>query len=597
MRSWRVLRRLLALLCCLAACGVAAAPARAQPESPREPQSERVAAYRVVVEAPKELREMLREGLKLVRWQDDPQMTLELLQRLAEESVKEAAEAVATRGYFAAKVGYEIDRSKEPWTVVVRVEPGERTRVTLVDLGFTGPAASDRKAQDVFRRIRREWPLRKGEVFTQQAWEEAKRDAVRKLSALRYAAARVASSEAKVDPEKRSAELRLQLDSGPAFRFGPLEVSGTRRYPETVVANLSPVKPGDEYDRDLLVLYSRRLLETGYFAGARVDVTPDPRQADSAPVRAAVIEGSSQRIETGLSYNTDTAIRFETRYRDVDVLDSAYRLKSELRLDSKIQQARVDLDSPPSSGARWRNYFASVSESTIQEETNTGLAFGVSQNYATSAAPSALIASVHIEEQRVSGQLADHRHALYLGFRRTYRRTDDLVSPRLGYLATVTAGGAAPGLATREFLRGTASLSLFFPLGRQDDLSLRGEAGSVFSNSRSGIPSAFLFRTGGDQTIRGYAFESIGVRQGDAVLGGRYLAWGSVELTHWVSEAWGIAGFTDAGDAWDGERFNPAVGVGGGARFRTPIGPVRIDLAYGEQTRSYRVHFSVGLIF
>jgi translocation and assembly module TamA len=194
--------------------------------------------------------------------------------------------------------------------------------------------------------------------------------------------------------------------------------------------------------------------------------------------------------------------------------------------------------------------------------------------------------------------VTDNRYAIYFGYRRSFRRTDDLILPRAGYLGTAEVGGAPPGLATREFLRILAGASLLMPIGRTGDLLVRGQAGSVVAKTREGIPTTFLFRTGGDQTVRGYAFESLGVRQADAIVGGRRLAWGSVEYTHWVGEGWGVGAFVDAGNAWDeGLSFDPAVGYGVGARLRTPIGPIRADLAYGQKTSEWRLHFSVGYTF
>ena len=98
--------------------------------------------------------------------------------------------------------------------------------------------------------------------------------------------------------------------------------------------------------------------------------------------------------------------------------------------------------------------------------------------------------------------------------------------------------------------------------------------------------------------MRGYPFESLGVETGTAIVGGRYLAVGSAEYTHWFGENWGLAAFIDAGDAWDDpKRFEPAIGTGFGVRFRTPVGPVRADLAYGHETSQWRIHFSVGVVF
>ena len=554
--------------------------------------------YRLTVEAPnRELRELLARGLQLARWQDDAQLTPALLRRLVDEGAAEAREALAAQGYFSARVSSRIDLESTPWSVVLQVEPGARTLVGHTEISFTGPGATDPEARSLLNTVRREWQLRPGMPFTQVDWNEAKRDAVRKLGAWRYAAARLAASHARVDPETARATLEVTLDTGPPHAFGAVEVRGHKRYPEEIVANLSPVRPGAVYDREVIELYTRRLLATNYFAGARVGLAPDVTDPGAAPVHATVIEGSSQSIEGGISYNTDSGVRLEASHRNVDIFNSAWRGKALLRLDQLTQEARYELDSPPRRGATWWSGFTGAKNSLIQQEENTEFSVGIAHNWAGWGAPSALVASAHSEEQRISGLAVDHRHAVYFGVRVGFRDTDDIVQPRSGYFGLITAGGAPEALATRSFTRGTARGTVLVPLARNDDLQLRAEGGVVVARARTGIPSTFLFRTGGDTTIRGYDFESLGVRQSDAVLGGRYLATASVEYTHWFGPSWGLAAFADGGNAWDEGRFEPVLGVGGGARFRTPIGPVRIDVAYGEENESWRLHFSVGFVF
>ena len=554
--------------------------------------------YRVEIDAPRELAEALRQGLNVVRWQHDPQMTPEQLRRLADEALREARETAATEGYFSARVAVSIDEAAKPWIVRLTVELGERTQVGEVDLRFSGPAVDDGEARALFSKVRETWSLRRGEPFRQADWDAAKRRAVRELAAWRYAAARVADSRALVDPETRRATLMVELASGPPFRFGELRVSGTRRYSDALVENLSPFRAGEVYDRDKLLVYQRRLLESGYFVSVQADIAPEEGQAEAAPVRVAVIEGNTQHVESGVGYSTDAGPRVELRYSNHDVFDSAWRFHSDLRLDQKIQNLQLGFDSPPRPRGRWNSYFARARQADIQNEFTRELAAGVSHNWGAELAPSALILSGHLEEQRVAGDVTDNRHALYAGFRRSFRKTDDYVYPRSGYMATFELGGAPPALASRQFLRGVVSGLFFIPFGRSGDLLLRGQAGRVIANAREGIPTSFLFRTGGDQTVRGYAFESLGVRQGDAVVGGRRYAVAGAEYTHWLGESWGIAGFVDAGNAWDDTTlFKAALGVGVGARFRTPIGPIRADIAYGEETRAPRLHFSVGYTF
>ena len=421
---------------------------------------------------------------------------------------------------------------------------------------------------------------------------------MRELASWRYAAPQIVQSEALIDAAAHRARLIVEIASGPAFRFGQLSVTGTRRYPEDIVKNFSPVKAGDVYDRDKLILYQRRLLESGYFASVQAEIDAQPAVADAAPLRIAVLEASSQHVEAGVGYNTDVGPRLELRYSNQDVFDSNWRFRSALRLDQKIQDLQLDFDTPPRPGGTWNNFFGRAKQQDIQNEKTRELAVGVQHNFGSTPAPTALIVSAHHEEQEVLGDVADTRNAIYFGARKQFRRTDALVSPRQGYVATFEVGGSPSPLATREFLRAVASASLFFPVGRSADLLLRGQAGAVLSHAREGIPSTFLFRTGGDQTVRGYAFESLGVQQGQAIVGGRRLTVGSAEYIFWVAENWGIATFVDAGNAWDsGVRPSLATGYGVGARFRTPIGPIRADIAYGERNREYRLHFSVGYGF
>ncbi|MGE3376533.1 MAG: autotransporter assembly complex family protein [Vicinamibacteria bacterium] len=555
-------------------------------------------AYDVDIEAPPELADALREGLDIVRWQGDPQMSPELLRRLAEEAVADAREAAAAEGYFSAEAAASIDEGAQAWRVSLRVVPGERTRVAAIDIGFRGPVATDPDAGEALARVRRAWPLRTGAPFRQADWEDAKLRAVAELSAWRYAAARVASSEARIDPATREARLSVTLESGPAFRFGEVRVSGTSRYDPALVENMSPVRAGEDYERAALLVYQRRLAETGYFASVQVDVDSRPEVAAAAPVRVAVLEAPAKHVESGLSYNTDVGVRLQLRYSDQDLRDAAWRLRTGFAVDSKIQELQLDLDSPPQRGARWNNYFARLARTDIQNEIARSFALGVAHNFGTDVAPSAAIVSWHLEDQRTGTTLTDSRHAVYAGLRRNFRRTDDVVDPRSGYFGHVEIGGGLPEASSQSFLRAVAHASYVLPQGRRSELLLRAQGGVVRADARAGIPTTFLFRTGGDRTVRGYAFESIGVAEGDAIVGGRRLFVASVEYTHWVSERWGAAAFVDSGDAWDdGERFDPVVGHGLGVRLRTPIGPARVDIAYGRETRDYRLHLSIGYVF
>jgi translocation and assembly module TamA len=197
-------------------------------------------------------------------------------------------------------------------------------------------------------------------------------------------------------------------------------------------------------------------------------------------------------------------------------------------------------------------------------------------------------------------QNADSRraHALYFEYGRAWRRVDDLLSPSSGYVLNAQVGGAPPGVSTAGFGRGLAQVAGWIPIDPKTQLLLKAEAGAVIASSSRDVPGPLLFRTGGDTTVRGYAYLSLGPREGDATVPGRYYAIGTAEIVHWFAPTWGLATFIDAGNAADSVRdLKPVYGYGVGARLRTPIGPFRFDVAYGEATKTVRMHLSVGLSF
>ncbi len=200
--------------------------------------------------------------------------------------------------------------------------------------------------------------------------------------------------------------------------------------------------------------------------------------------------------------------------------------------------------------------------------------------------------------QEPEGAEPSSAHALYVDAQHIWRRIDDLVAPTKGWILDLSAGAGVPGISTRGFGRFVARLAAWYPPNNDWQLSGKAEAGAVLGASRQEVPPTLLFRTGGDTTVRGYAYESLGVKDGLATVPGRYYVLASAEVTRWINATWGIATFLDAGNAFDDVHdFTVALGYGVGARVRTPIGPFRFDVAYGQDSRQVRIHFSVGLAF
>ena len=143
------------------------------------------------------------------------------------EATDETRNAAAAEGFFSPTITVTIDRQADPAVVKLAVVPGEPTRITSVQISVTGPATTDAPlGTDAIAKLTRDWGLAQGEIFRQPAWTAAKTKAVATMEASPYAAAKITHSEASIDPEHRSADLVVDIDSGPPFRFGNLDITG-----------------------------------------------------------------------------------------------------------------------------------------------------------------------------------------------------------------------------------------------------------------------------------------------------------------------------------------------------------------------------------
>jgi len=554
--------------------------------------------YRVDVVAPGPIAAAIRSAVDLVRWQDFEDMTELLLERLVRDAVPQAAEAAATQGHFSAAIDVAVDRSTTPVTVRLGVDPGPVTTIRSVDLTVDGPADTVPQGAAAIARLRERWSLPVGEPFQQEAWTAAKQGAVATLAASPFAAARLTASQALVDPPQRAADLSVTIDSGPPFRIGRIDVRGLQRYTPQVIEHFANIQPGDLYDGEALDTYIRRLLASGYFASVQAAIDTDPAQADAATLSVSVIEAPARRVEAGLGYSTNTEFRASFTYNDMNVNGRGLQMYTTLRIESLVQQATARFVLPPRAGG-WIDTFGAGAERTDIENliTRTASVTWRRNSLAERRRP-AFGLGMYVDEQTPFAQPSVASHALYADAEYTWRSVDNLLDPTKGWMANVQAGWGIPGASTEQFGRTIGKLAAWWPLSPKDDLIGRAEMGAVLASSREGIPSVFLFRTGGDTTVRGYAFESLGVQQESAIVGGRYYALASAEYNHWITPSLGLAAFVDAGNAADQLRdLHLALGYGIGGRLRTPIGPFRLDLAYGQEDHRVRIHFSVGLAF
>jgi translocation and assembly module TamA len=563
--------------------------------------------YTVQVDAPDPLAELLRDNLDLVRWRGNPRLDLPQLQRLVKDAPGQVRTLVATEGYYSPRIDARLDTSGAAPVARITVDPGQPVTVGSVDIELRGFASAGSGLPFDAAAVRRSWTLPVGTRFSQPDWETAKRGLLREVMRKRFARARLAESRATVDPAARTAALRVVLDSGPDVHFGALHVVGLYRYPSTIVTNLNKIRPGDPYSEAALQAFQTRLQDTGYFSNVEVSLDTAGLESDAAtapaptplvlPVLVKVTENKQRNAEAGVGFSTNTGARTQLNYSDLNVHGT--RLKSRLIFEQKRQTARADFYRPTTPDGYNDSVGGGVERNDIQGELTSVTSLSTRRAWGSPRLEHSITFEVLTERRTIDGLPSTRSKSLPVTYSVTRRELDNLITPTRGYVLNGQIGGAPlPVLTDEQFVRAYGRAFYLRPLGKESALVLRAEAGAVGSKEKAGVPSTFLFRTGGDQSVRGYGYQELGVKEDSATVGGRYLATASVEYQYWFKPPWGAAVFVDAGNAADRVAdLRPKFGYGVGARWRSPAGPINVDLAYGEAKRELRLHFSLGFTF
>ncbi|APA70365.1 MULTISPECIES: autotransporter assembly complex protein TamA [unclassified Janthinobacterium] len=585
--------------------------------------------YEVKVNAPGDLDELLEKNLDLERFRGNPRMDREQLQRLVRDAPEQVKNLVATAGYYTPVVTVRVDTTGAKPVVIVDVEPGEAVTVGQVELELRGfdptPPLAASEPYDT-EALKRSWSLKTGSVFRQSDWESAKRALLREVVQTRYPRAQLVDTQAVVDPETHKVSLLVVLDSGPELRFGELRIEGLKRYPESIIRNLDKIRPGEYYSESALQSFQARLQDTGYFASVEVsadmssilseqiEAGQESQQADAAgaapvekpanrgpapqlPLVVRVTENKQQNVSAGLGFSTNTGNRAQLNYDNLNVFGT--RFKSAITMETKKQAAHANFYFPTTERGYNDSAGASFERSDISNEITAVTTISAKRNWGGTNLERSLTFEFLSEDKTVVGLEQTRSKSLPLTYAITKRSLDSLLFPTKGYVINAQVGGALlPVLTDERFVRVAGKAVYYRPLGEKGELILRGEMGALGSKEKRGVPAVYLFRAGGDQSVRGYAYQELGVKEGDATVGGRYMATASAEYQYWFKPKWAIAAFYDAGNAADTVKaLTPKSGYGLGGRYRSPVGPINVDVAYGHAVHAYRLHFSLGFTF
>lgn len=529
---------------------------------------------------------------------------------------------LATEGYFSPKTEFRnlnlddadntaisadaaeaSDAGVAGKMIEVMVDAGQRTLIENVNITFQGDfaatlAAGDPRAKQRHQALIQDWGLGVGQFFRESDWREAKTQLTETLRSDVYAAAQIMESAANVDADQYRADLQVDVDSGPPFFLGELRVTGLQRYPQWLLDRYRPPLRGEAYSRSRLLEFQRNLQNSPYFGTVAVSIDADPEKASAVPVDVNLIERKARDLSFGVGYSSNTGFRGEVAYRDRDILERAWDLRSAIRIEQKRQLGYADIYLPPYDN-KLDSFGVILDRQDVSGVNSLRNAVGIKRTNTHGHIEQRLALKLIRERKTVDGEDDSVSKALVASVGWTWRDVDNAFAPRRGEIYQFDLDISEKALLSdQRFIRSYGKYHRWIPVGRSDSIILRAEAGQVFSPKNEGIPEDYLFRTGGSSTVRGYAYQSLGVQHPSAVTGGRVMGVASAEYVHWLNSTWGIAGFVDAGDAADSWKdFSLRKSVGAGGRYHTPAGPIALDLAYGLQTRKARLDFSIAIAF
>jgi translocation and assembly module TamA len=575
----------------------------------------------VTIEAPAPIEALLQKHLdlvKLARLADVESTSESEWPRLIEAAPRQIRSLLQTEGFFDPVI--QIRETQLPPAsdgapgttastkrVQIQVQPGRQTTVSGVQLRLTGavdqPASGDEiHAQLTRERLQAQWALPAEAPFRNAPWSEAKTGLLTRLRAQGYLDSVLTDSQAEVDPTAARAKLDVQAESGPLHRVGTLTFIGLKLHDESSVRPLAPQPSSAPVTEAWLGDFQDRLQKSGLFN--RASVSPQAEAADPArtPIVVEVEEARRHQIVAGVGVSANTGPRGTVEHIDRRVFGEALTARNKAEWGQTRQAWDGELSTHTGEGLkRWLvggtiERLMSSSDTVLSQRLRLGQAQDGEQRERLS------YAAVDRSSRRTDTDRSS-AEALTANQDWTWRTLDNPVLPTQGqtfslHLALGQARDSSQ--SSGVFSRAWARWTLYRPLGDAWFSQVRLELGDIQSPSGTRIPDGLRFRAGGDESIRGYSYRSIGPTAADGnVEGGLKLWTSSVEIARPISadwpQFWGAA-FIDAGQAgnqWT--QMQPVVGTGFGVRWRSPVGPLKLDLARAQDTGRWRVHFSVGI--
>ena len=509
-----------------------------------------------------------------------------LLRKKLEDSIRNATQAL---GYYETTFNYKLDNE----ILHINIELGPAISWAPAQIQLIGDSATLKPAQTMIEGA----PFKTGEIINHATYETFKRELLETCQHYGFLDAHYVESRLVVDIEQHRATAILRIEGGERYRFGALEFSGSQLDAD-LVRRLSPIEQGGFYDKTLLTKLQRNLQDSRYFR--EIDIQNNKRDDHTVSLNIKLADAPRHQFSVGAGYGTDTGPRTKFRWERPYVNDKGHKLTTDLSI-SQPQQAvnfeyHIPLKKPLDESL---NLTTSWERKSVQDTDSTigSAGFFFSDRYKQTWVAN-YGATYYDESYRQGSEPRKHTGYIAPDINFTQLVLPIGIDPKSGRKFWIDALGSTPALgAETKFLRVDGGYKQIFNTFGEQLFIGRVEAGVIATSDISLIPSSQRFFTGGDQTVRGYDFESLSTEDSNGeLIGGRYLNVASAEYSFKVADRWRAAVFTDTGRAFNDKDEPWHKSVGTGVRWLSPVGQIRVDIAFpvGDETTGWRLHIFIG---
>jgi translocation and assembly module TamA len=541
----------------------------------------------------KEQKKNVRAYLTIEQERKADDLTERRIRRYYNRAPGEIRTALQPYGYYQPVIQSSLEQDGDKWVARYDIDPGPPTIVTAMDIQIDGAGRDDPAILATEHRL----PVQVGSHLLHADYEKAK--TLLRATAIEngYREARYLKSEVRVEQSANQAEIELHLDTGDKVFFGPVRFEGGTISEERLQLYI-PFKRGEVWSAKKLLILQRGLVDSGYYSSVNIVPRPDLTSENQVPVDVILTPHKRQKYSFGLGFSTNFGIQGSVNWLHRQVNDLGHRISAEARL-SKVRQNvsatyGIPLSKPRSDILEISGIFRNEDTTDVKSEVTE---LRVSRNFKRGDWREVLSIGYKYEQD----DLADSDGTSNLLIPKatwTLVEADNRLLSKDGYRIDLETSGAAQALLSdTTFLQGIVRGKLVRALGRRGRLIVRGDAGATATGNFEALPASNRFFTGGDNSVRGYAYKSISPANEEGELtGGKYLLVGSVEYDYNVYDKWYLATFYDVGSAFNETPVNASSGAGVGVRWVSPVGMVRVDVAsaISEDGKPWRLHITFG---